>query len=59
MTIEIESHMRASEKVIEEILRTPTPTPAATATLVDLLSALDARRRCREKLQDSRHKPPD
>ena len=46
----IEERLRASEAEVENILRTPTPSGAASATLVHLLSALDARRRCREKL---------
>lgn len=46
----LQDRIRASEEQVEKILRTPTLPPAATATLVDLLTALDARRRCRETM---------
>ena len=46
----LQDRIRASEERVEDILRTPTPPPAATATLVDLLTALDARRLCRETM---------
>ena len=47
--------MRASESKIEEILHSPTTARATTAVLIDLLSALDVRRRCREKLMLGTH----
>jgi hypothetical protein len=50
-----ERRMRASESEIEEILRSPTTARAPTAVLIDLLSALDDRRRCREKLMLGTH----
>jgi hypothetical protein len=46
----LERQVRVSEVEVENILRTPTAPSAAESTLVELLTALDVRRRHRETI---------